>query len=509
MAYPEDGSKGAAMKIGRWAGLLAAATLLAGCGDFWQAPGGNSSFTLTNGGAIEVIQGNSGNSVISVTPGSSFSGTVTLSCAITTSPSGAANLPTCSLSSSSLTFSSTAAQTSTLTASTAANTTLGTYNITVTGVSGSVAETTTVCLQVSATSTSTCSATASSGNFYVLNQTTSQIVALRVSSGQPTTIGAVTTPTVNPLAVAVAPNGNFLYVSTLSGIYLYTINSNGSLTLGNGGLTITSDPAYTMQVDSTNSWLVDAVSGSTTLYAIAINSSTGALATSGEIEQPFSLPASTPIQLAISPGDSSSCANCYVFVALGAGGTEVIHFNPSNSNPFGTYGNQGLVNSAGGANTVAVDPSNRLLYIGETAALSGTQSAGLRVFTIGNTGITELTSAGSPYATGGTGPTSIQPSADGNYVYVANGSVSGSSTGNITSFSVTATSLTSIGSFAAGSSGQLGLSEDSTGNYLLAVDLAGSPDLQAYTMSSGTLTSAFTSTTGSDPVGAVAIAAAP
>jgi hypothetical protein len=50
---------------------------------------------------------------------------------------------------------------------------------------------------------------------------------------------------------------------------------------------------------------------------------------------------------------------------------------------------------------------------------------------------------------------------------------------------------------------------DSTGNYLMAVDSAGSPDLDAYTMSSGTLTSALTGTTGTDPVQAVAIAAAP
>jgi DNA-binding beta-propeller fold protein YncE len=356
----------------------------------------------------------------------------------------------------------------------------------------------------------TCGSTASgSGVFYVLNQTTDQIVALKIASGSLTTIGTWTPPTSHPLAIAVAPNGKFLYVSTLSGIYLYTIGSNGALTLSYNGTYISQDPAVSMQVDSTNSWLVVAISGSSQLYAIAINSSTGALATAGESEQPFTLPSLYPVQLVISPGDSSSCANCYVFVALGSGGTEAIHFNPSPSggNPFGGSGNPGLVNSAGGANTVAVDPSNRFLYIGETSAVSGTQTGGLRVFTIGSTGITPIT--GSPYATGGTGPTSILPSADGNYVYVANGTVSGSSDGNITSFSVTTSLLTSVGSIAAGTSGQLGLAEDSSGTYLLAVDLAGSPDLQIYTMSSGTLTSAKTISTGTDPVGAIAIAAAP
>jgi DNA-binding beta-propeller fold protein YncE len=148
-----------------------------------------------------------------------------------------------------------------------------------------------------------------------------------------------------------------------------------------------------------------------------------------------------------------------------------------------------------------------LLYVGETAAVSGTQTGGLRVFTIATGGVTQI--AGSPYASGGTGPTSILPTADGNYVYIANQSVSGSADGNIQGFSVTASALTSIASTPAGPTGRLGLAEDSTGSYLLATDFAGDPDLQAYTMSSGTLTSLLTDATGSDPVGAIGIAALP
>jgi 6-phosphogluconolactonase (cycloisomerase 2 family) len=503
------------MKMGSKACLFLAAALavglMAGCGDFWQAPNTSTTtgFSLSNSGNIAVTSGSSNTDTITVTPGSSFTGIVTLTCAVTSRPAGdtSATDPTCSFSSSSLTFSSTTAQTSTLTAT--AGTTNGAYQLTVTGVSGSVAMTTTFCVAVGTTTSSCTSAT--SGNFYVLNQTTNQIVALHIVSGQVTSLGAISSPTVDPLAIAVAPNGKFLYVSTTTGIYLYTINTNGSLTLGNGGSTITSEQAITMQVDSTNSWLVEAASGTNQLYAINVNSSGTSigLPVSGTSKQLFTpgLSAITPVQLVISPGDSSSCASCYVFVAMGPGGTEAIHFNPSNTNPFGTSGNPGVVNTLSADNAVAVDPTNRLLYIGETDDITtGTQSGGLRVFTIGNTGITSIAA---PYATGGTGPTAIQPSADGNYVYVANGAVSGSSTGNITSFSVTTTALTSIGTIAAGPSGKLGLAEDSTHSYLLAVDVAGTPDLQAYTMSSGTLASALTSTTGSDPVGAVAIAAAP
>jgi len=363
-----------------------------------------------------------------------------------------------------------------------------------------------------ASTTTSTPTTLSSGVFYVLNQTTDQIVAYSISSGSLTKIGALTPPSPGPLAIAVAPNGQFLYVSTSGGIYLYTIASNGALTLGNNNGAISQDLATTMQVDATNSWLVDATSGSSQLNAIAINSNTGTLAAANETEQQFpgGLPVTTPTQLAISPGDSSSCTDCYVFVGMGSGGTEIIHFTPSNANPFGSSGYIGLANSAGGASAIAVDPSNRLLYVAETDARpSSTQTGGLRVFTIASSGVTELTGAGSPYAIGGTGPSSILPSSDGNYVYVGNRSVSGSSNANITSFSVSTTSLTSIGTYTAGPTGQLGLAEDSESNFVLSVDFAGNPDLDAYTISSGALTSALTSTTGTDPVGAIAVAALP
>ena len=53
------------------------------------------------------------------------------------------------------------------------------------------------------------------------------------------------------------------------------------------------------------------------------------------------------------------------------------------------------------------------------------------------------------------------------------------------------------------------LAEDSDDNFVLAVSSGGNFDLEAYTMSSGALTAAITSSTGTDPVGAVAIAALP
>ena len=119
--------------------------------------------------------------------------------------------------------------------------------------------------------------TATSGNFYVVNVETKQIAGFYVNAGTLTELtGSPYTLVAAPLAITVAPNNAFLYVSTINGIYVYTIASSGALTLGNSSSPISSDPAASMQVDATNSWLVEAVSGSPTLYAVAISPTTGA-----------------------------------------------------------------------------------------------------------------------------------------------------------------------------------------------------------------------------------------
>lgn len=351
--------------------------------------------------------------------------------------------------------------------------------------------------------TTTTTTTASSGNFYVLNVETGQIAGYYVNAGVLTVLSGSPYPLpATPLAITVAPNNNFLYVSTINGIYVYTIASNGKLTLGNSSGTISSDQATSMQVDSTNSWLVEAVSGSANVFAVPINSTTGVV--TSKIEQHAALPDITVQQVAISPDNS------YVFVAMGANGTATVPFTASNTNPLGAVGNIPVANSAGAAISVAVDPSSRLFYIGETAATSGSNSGGLRVFNFS----TKKEVSGSPYATGGLAPYSILPILTGDYVYVANRQTSSSSTGTIAGFSVgennSVFSLTALGStFAAGTHPQA-LAEDNTGTFVFAVNNGGSPDLDAYifdTTNAGYLDSVITSSTGTDPVQASAIAA--
>jgi 6-phosphogluconolactonase (cycloisomerase 2 family) len=351
-------------------------------------------------------------------------------------------------------------------------------------------------------SSTTTTTTLSSGVFYVLNVETAQIVAYYVNAGTLTTISSYSLSS-TPIAMTVAPNNNFLYVSTLSGIYVYTIASTGKLTLGNSSGVISSDAAQSMQVDATNSWLIESVSGAPYVYAIAISSSTGV--PTSTTEQYRTLPASTIQQLTVAPDDS------YVVVAMGSGGTAVIPFTSGSTNPFGSVTTINTVSSSGAALSVAVDPSDRLLYIGETVATSGSNSGGLRAFVLST--LAEL--SGSPYASKGLAPYSILPIASGGYVYVANRQVSGSSTGVIAGYSISVSSstysLTALGSTFTAGTHPVALAQDSTDDFVFVVNNGGSYDLMGYVFDStdaGYLDTVIKSTTGTDPVQASAVAAA-
>ncbi len=371
----------------------------------------------------------------------------------------------------------------------------------------------------STSTTTTTPTTLSSGVFYVLNQTAGQIVAYDISSGTLNKIGAYAIA--GPDAIAIDPKGNFLHVSTLAdGIYVYSIGSGGALTAGNSGQYISQEFATAMQIDPSGSWLVDAfvtLTGGVQVDAIPITSS-GVLDSSRSEQIPpvFTFTDASVNGMAISPDGK------YVFVAAGLAGTIAIPFTSTNSSPLGTSSAltiHPINNTVGSALSVAVDPSStpRLFYIGETNTNSTANPGGLRVFNYSSLSSGTLTQAsGSPIASGGLAPNAILPISSGDYVYVGNGA-GNTSFGNIAWFPITASGTTySIASGSTIASGiePMGLAEDSDDHFVLAVATGGStssgkPDLDAYTMSSGALTSAIASTTGTDPVGAVAVAALP
>ena len=152
-------------------------------------------------------------------------------------------------------------------------------------------------------------------------------------------------------------------------------------------------------------------------------------------EQFATLPVSTIQQVAISPD------NTYVFVAMGAGGTATVPFNSANAKPFGAVGNIPVKNTGGAALSVAVDP----IVSGANKSAPGLhwrdgcyfrheyrRIARIYIQHLERTFRVALSTAGlAPY--------SILPISSGDYVYVANRQVSGSSTGVIAGFSIAST----------------------------------------------------------------------
>ncbi len=184
------------------------------------APG----FTLSSSGNIAIAQGaTSGNtSTITVTPSNGFTGTVSLSCAVTTEPAGPSNPVTCSLPTSAE-ISGTAAATATLTAASVANTTPGAYAITVTGAAGGVTENTVISVTVS--------------------QSIAASVALSASSPAAIAPGASTTSTIT---------------ATAAGGYAGTVSLSCALTTSPGGATdlpsctVTSGSPVTLSAGTTS-----------------------------------------------------------------------------------------------------------------------------------------------------------------------------------------------------------------------------------------------------------------
>ncbi len=368
-----------------------------------------------------------------------------------------------------------------------------------------------------------CSSSGASGVFYVLNEgSTGQIVADKVSTSGLSNIGSTSLAGVS--AIAVAPGAGFAYAATTGFIYLYTVSSSGTLAIANSGQAIDQPVGTPAAMLVTGSWLVEAYllsTGVVEIDAIPISTSTGLSTTSSSNPvqtQTFNINNATVYQMVLSPDGNN------LFLALGAGGSLVVPFASGNTNPIATSANSttiGLQNSSGGGSvSIAVDPNSapRLFYIGETSTNSTSNPGGLRVFDYTSLGTGTPRSApkqvGSTIATGGTAPHAILPLANGQYVYVANW-VEGNNTGNITWYSVDSSggsyslSTTAGGQVSTGIQ-PMGLAEENTSTYVLAVSSGGSFDLEAYTIAStGALTSYKSASTGTDPVNAAAIAALP
>jgi 6-phosphogluconolactonase len=314
-------------------------------------------------------------------------------------------------------------------------------------------------------------------------------------------------------SLAVNPANTFLYAGTTAGIFVYGINSNGSITVQNDGSVAAQDMVATaMQVDSTGNYLLAVgISTAQQLQAIGIytiDTSTGLLTPvassplalyTGNTSTPTIV---APTGLLITPNNS------YVYASLGTLGVQVL-----------TLGSGGAL--AAGANPTllaplktstspsdqrtASDPNSLFLFLAEI-------NTGLRVFSIGSGGsLSEV--SGSPYAVG-TGPTAVDLDVTGSYVYVAN-----KGSNNISSFTLTAASgkLTAVAGSPFSSGGQLpiGIVNDNSKNFVAVINSGtngsgGNSDLQLFKFDAtvdGKLDPVATATTGTDPTNPSSIAA--
>jgi 6-phosphogluconolactonase len=348
---------------------------------------------------------------------------------------------------------------------------------------------------------------ANSNNTYLAGFGLSSAGALSVLNNSPYNNG------VAAQSVTVTPANTFLYAGTTNGIFVYLINSDGSLTVQNSGAATAQDiVATSMQVDSTGGYLLAAgVATSIGAQAIAIyqiNTTTGLLtALTGSPLALYTGKATTativtPNDVLITPNNS------YVYVSLGSLGVQVL-----------TLGTGGAL-STGSAVTVlpplststspsdyglASDPLSAFLFVAEI-------NTGLRVFSIGSGGaLNEVT--GSPYAVG-TGPTGVTLDTTGSYVYVAN-----KGSNNISGFLLTAASgkLTAIAGspFSSGGVLPIAMVNDNTKKYFAVINSgsngsSGNSDLQVFKFDAttdGKLDPVSTATTGTDPTNPGAIAA--
>jgi 6-phosphogluconolactonase len=340
----------------------------------------------------------------------------------------------------------------------------------------------------------------STGNqVYVANQAASSIGAFAIGTATLTTVNnSPLAAGYKPVSMVVTPSNALLYVGAATGIFVYFINSDGSLTTPTTGSQPAGVFATALAVSPDGQWLF-ALDGTTQqLDIFQINATTGGL-TSVTLPATYSITSGVwqPSDVRVSPDGT------LIFAALGTGGDVVFTFNTTTGVAAASQ-TLSTGNAATGDYGLAVNANTTYLYI----ARSGT-NGGVAVFSIGSGGALNPV-AGSPFAAGN-GTFSIVLDSTGTYAYAANrtdGTISGYTI--VPATATAALSLTPLSGspYASGAAVQ-SIGIDRTGKYLLAAAVNGAPDLTMYSFDitvPGKLNPATSVATGTDPAGAVAVA---
>ncbi len=295
-----------------------------------------------------------------------------------------------------------------------------------------------------------------------------------------------------PTAMVTTPTNSFLYVAGPGAIYVYTINSDGSLTGSSGGAAVAIVNVAALDVSPDGNWLFGLDVSTTVVDQFQINQSNGSL--SSVAATPYAVTSGTVVPRAIRVSPNGAL----VFAALGTGGDVIFTLNTTTG---ALASSQVLapVSATTSDNGLTIDSTTTFLYI----ARSGT-GGGVAVFGIGAAGALKSVT-GSPF-TAGTGTTDVTLDSTGKFVYAAN-----TTDGTISGFTIgTGAALTGItGSpFASGRQvNSLGI--DQSGKYLLAASVGGSPDLSMYSFDAavaGKLNLATSTATGTGTSNAIGLA---
>ncbi|WP_158792326.1 hypothetical protein [Granulicella sp. L60] len=335
---------------------------------------------------------------------------------------------------------------------------------------------------------------------YVANLTTSSIAGFTVGTGTLTLVnGSPLSAGFAPISMVVTPSDSFLYVGGLNGIYVYLINSDGSLSAPSAGSLQVVAYATALTVSPDGQWLI-ALDGTTQVLDIyQINASTGALS---QVANPttYSITAGIwkPTAITISPSGTM------IIASLGTGGDAVFTFNTTTGLAV-VASTIGFSNTTTGDYGAVINSATTYAYLARSGA-----NGGVAVYSIASNGILTPVS-GSPFAAG-TGTYSVVMDKTGTYLYAANrgdGTISGYTiVPGTTTAGLTLTAL-SGSPYGSGISVQ-SLAIDNTNKYLVAAAIGGSPDLTMYSFdvtTPGELDPATSVATDTDPAGATAVAA--
>jgi 6-phosphogluconolactonase (cycloisomerase 2 family) len=236
---------------------------------------------------------------------------------------------------------------------------------------------------------------------YEINSTTGALTALGLQ-------GACGTSISNTATIAIDPSGSYLYAGG-DGIYCYKIGADGLLSPLTG--TNYSNGHYQLIA----SYVTDGSSKSTCLFAnvfqgvdsFKIDSATGAIDPSDtsvthQTNGLWSWPSMT-----VDPAGTRA----YIFDSNGSTSWTVCFINPSN----GQFSSSGLSGTSSGEGYnpehPAVDPSGRYLYVGDNSGF-------ILGYSISDSGLTELSSVGSPWTCKASFPGDIVFDPTGSYLYV-------------------------------------------------------------------------------------------